>query len=146
MATRHLGVVIRRSPEDVYAYARDPGHLPEWATGLAGGPVETSADGLVTDSPMGRVTVRFAPRNDLGVLDHDVVLPSGEVVHNPLRVLPHPDGAEVVFTLRQLDATEEELERDAVLVAADLDRLRALLEAESAVSGGDQGRRLPRRK
>jgi hypothetical protein len=36
---------------------------------------------------MGRVTVTFAPRNDFGVLDHDVTLPSGETVYNPLRVI-----------------------------------------------------------
>ena len=40
----------------------------------------------VADSPMGKVKVRLTPPNALGVLDHDVVLESGESVHNPMRV------------------------------------------------------------
>ena len=98
--TRHIGVVVRRAPELVYALAADPDLLPRWAAGLAAGPVRHQGGALVVDSPMGEVRVRFVGRNDLGVLDHEVELPDGTVVHNPLRVLPHPDGAEVIFTLR----------------------------------------------
>ena len=56
-------------------------------------------------SPTGCVRVRFVPHNSLGVLDHQVTLPDGTTTANSLRVLPHPDGAEVVFTIRQLDAS-----------------------------------------
>lgn len=127
--SRHLSVVIRRDPGDVAAFARDPARLPEWAVGLASGTPRVQDDELIVDSPMGEVRVRFAPRNDLGVLDHDVTLPDGAVVHNPLRVLAHPLGAEVVFTLRPLPgAAPAALEADAEAVTADLDRLRALLE------------------
>ncbi|MET0467928.1 MAG: SRPBCC family protein, partial [Aeromicrobium sp.] len=73
--------------------------------------------------------VRFVPRNDFGVLDHDVTLPSGVTVTNPFRVLAHPDGAEAVVTVRQLDLSDEEFERDCRQVAEDLDALAALLEA-----------------
>ena len=34
--------------------------------------------------------------NDLGVVDHTVRLPDGIEVLNPMRVLPHADGAEVL--------------------------------------------------
>lgn len=132
MAVRslHLGVVIAAAPGAVYAYAADPDHLPLWAAGLASGEAHRDGDALVVDSPMGRVVVRFVPPNHLGVLDHDVELPTGEVVTNPLRVLAHPDGAEVVFTLRQLPGvSDEDLERDAEVVRRDLARLRDLLEA-----------------
>lgn len=128
MTSRHIGVVVRAPRDAVYDFARDPAHLPRWAAGLATGDVAVEGDALVLDSPMGRVSVRFAPRNAFGVLDHDVTLPSGEVVHNPLRVLEHPEGSEVVFTLRQGAASDADLERDAALVAADLERLRRLLE------------------
>lgn len=78
---------------------------------------------------MGRVTFTFAPRNDFGVLDHDVTLPSGEKVYNPLRVIRDGDGCEVVFTLRQRpEMTDEEFERDADAVARDLSKLKSLLE------------------
>ena len=142
MRSRHVSTVIRRPPEQVYDYARDPANLGAWAAGLASGRIEPGvgsgaegggADGdgdrgdtLVVDSPMGRVSARFLPRNELGVLDHEVTLPDGTVTYNPLRVVPHPDGAEVIFTLRGVD--DDEFEQDAAMVAEDLARLRAVFE------------------
>lgn len=129
MESQHLSVVIRRDPAAVAAFAGDPAHLPEWAAGLAQGEPRIDGDALVVASPMGEVRVRFAPPNPFGVLDHDVTLPDGSTVHNPLRVLPHPLGAEVVFTLRRLEGvTADASEADAAAVLADLERLRALLE------------------
>ncbi|MCD9153670.1 SRPBCC family protein [Aeromicrobium duanguangcaii] len=128
MRSRHLSRVIAASPQSVYAFAADPAHLPLWAAGLAQAQVEVRGDALVAQSPMGEVTVRFVPPNDLGVLDHDVTLPSGTTVTNPLRVLAHPEGAEVLFTVRQIELTDEEFERDCRLVEQDLETLRGLLE------------------
>jgi hypothetical protein len=129
MHSRHVSRVIARTPAEVYAFAADPDNLPRWAAGLAEGEVRREEDDLLVSSPMGEVRVRFVPANELGVLDHDVTLPTGAVVNNPLRVKAHPDGAEVVFTLRQLDLTDAEFDRDAQAVAGDLARLQALLEA-----------------
>lgn len=128
MRSRHVSRVIAASPQDVYEFAVVPTNLPMWAAGLAQAEVKVQGEDLVVQSPMGEVRVRFVPRNDLGVLDHDVTLPSGTVVTNPLRVLAHPEGAEVLFTVRQLDLTDEEFERDCALVAQDLESLRSLLE------------------
>lgn len=129
MESRHLSVVIRRDPRDVAAVAGDPLQLPAWAAGLAQGELRIDGDAIVVASPMGHVRVRFAPPNALGVLDHEVTLPDGTTVLNPLRVLPHPHGAEVVFTLRHLDGVAADaFEADAAAVAADLERLRSLLE------------------
>ncbi|MBT0993981.1 SRPBCC family protein [Cellulomonas sp. DKR-3] len=129
MRSVHLSTVIHRSAAEVYAYAADLDNLPRWAGGLTESAVVRDGDDLVTESPMGRIRLSFAPPNDLGVLDHDVTLPSGETTHNPVRVLQHPEGAEIVFTLRQLGMTDDELARDAALVQADLDRLKELVEA-----------------
>ena len=128
MRSRHLSRVIAASPAVVHAVASDPDRLAKWAAGLATAEVTRDGDDLLVDSPMGRVRVRFVPRNDLGVIDHDVVLPSGEIVTNPVRVLAHPDGAEIVFTVRQLGLTDEEFERDCAAVEADLERLAGLVE------------------
>lgn len=128
MPSVHVSRVIAAPPQKVYDFAADPDHLAAWASGLAEGTVRHEGDHLVVDSPMGRVDVVFAPRNDQGILDHDVTLPSGERVTNHMRVLPHPDGAEVVFTLRQLDLSDEEFEADRAMVEADLDQLKGLLE------------------
>jgi hypothetical protein len=78
---------------------------------------------------MGRVSVAFVPRNEYGVLDHDVTLPSGEIIYNPMRVTKDGSGSEVVFTLRRLPGmSDEDFERDAKAVAADLARLKRVLE------------------
>jgi hypothetical protein len=63
------------------------------------------------------------------VADHEVTLPSGDVIYNPMRV-PNGDGCEVVFSLRRLPGmSSEDFERDAGLVQADLTRLKQVLEA-----------------
>jgi hypothetical protein len=78
---------------------------------------------------MGRVAFAFVPRNEYGVLDHDVTLPSGEVVYNPMRVIPDGRGCEVVFTLRRRPGmSDAEFGADAGAVAADLARLKRNLE------------------
>ena len=128
MRSQHVSTVIRRPVHEVYDYARDPDHLPRWAAGLAQSEVTRQGDELLVASPMGEVRVVFVARNELGVLDHVVVLPSGASVLNPLRVVEHPDGAEVIFTVRQLEMSEDELAVDVTAVAADLARLKEILE------------------
>ena len=127
--SRHISVHVARPAGEVYAFAADPRNLPRWAAGLAGATVEEVDEEWVTDSPMGRVTFTFAPTNDFGVLDHDVRLPDGETVHNPLRVLRDEDGSEVVFTLRHRPGmSEDDFEGDAAAIARDLARLKGLVE------------------
>jgi len=127
---RHISIAIPRSPADVYEFAAEPANLPRWAAGLASGLTPRADGAWVAASPMGEVVVRFAPRNSLGVLDHDVTLPTGETVTNPLRVVPNSDVAEVVFTLFQRTGmTDDELARDEAAVRRDLEALRAILIA-----------------
>lgn len=127
--SRHISIDIDRPVSEVYDFAADPLNLPSWAAGLAGSTVERDGEQWVTESPMGRVTFSFVPRNDFGVLDHDVTLPSGESVHNPLRVIRDGEGCEVVFTLRRRpEMTDEDFERDADAVARDLATLKSLVE------------------
>lgn len=128
VVSRHVSRVIHADVEAVYSFAADVSNLPLWAAGLANSPVAIHGDHLVVDSPMGEVTVRFVPANAFGVLDHDVTLPSGTTVNNPVRVITHPDGAEVVFTVRQIELTDEEFERDVQLVGDDLARLKRCVE------------------
>ena len=79
---------------------------------------------------MGRIVIDFTGRNDYGVLDHQVTLPSGDTVYNPMRVIADGAGSEVVFTLRRPPGvSDEEFERDTGLVQADLNTLKKVLEA-----------------
>jgi hypothetical protein len=124
----HISERIDRPVDEVYAYAVDPANLPEWASGL-GNVVEKVEGRWFVDSPMGRVGFAFVERNAHGVLDHEVTLPSGEVIYNPMRVIRDGDGCEVVFTLRRSpDMSDEEFERDAKAVAGDLARLKKIVE------------------
>ncbi|WP_405701170.1 SRPBCC family protein [Streptomyces sp. NBC_01383] len=121
---------IASSAEDVYAYASNPANLSAWAQGVGGSIEETDGQWVAESSPMGRVVVAFAPDNELGVLDHDVTLRSGETVYNPVRVIADGAGSEVVFTLRRRpEMSESDLRRDAETVAVDLARLKALTES-----------------
>jgi hypothetical protein len=133
MESRHVSIWIEAEPEAVYEFAADPQTWPRWAAGLAEGGLRQSADGWVADSPMGQVTVEFAPPNSFGVLDHVVRLPSGEAVYNPLRVIPGGVGesrCEVLFTVRRREGmTDAEFDADSAAVAADLEELRRLVEA-----------------
>ena len=131
MRSHHVSRVIAASPGSVYEFARDVENLPRWAAGLAQSEVVRDGDALIVESPMGRVRVRFVERNTLGVLDHDVTLPSGTVVTNPVRVLAHPDGAEVIFTVRQIELDDAEFARDIEMVVADLARLEREVVAQA---------------
>jgi hypothetical protein len=126
----HVSTTIDRPAAAVYDYASDPTNLSNWAAGLAHRPVEHVDGQWVVDSPLGRVVVAFVGRNDLGVLDHDVTLPSGETVTNPMRVLPNEDGCDVIFTVRRRPGMDDaELASDVHAVTTDLATLRSLLES-----------------
>jgi hypothetical protein len=125
---RHISVFIDRPPDAVYSFASNPANLPQWATGLGGAIREVNGDWLA-DAPMGRVMIRFAEQNRFGVLDHDVVLESGPVVHNPMRVVPNGSGSEVTFMLfRREGVSDGEYAADAAWVEKDLGTLKEILE------------------
>jgi len=127
---QHISVSINRPPDWVYEFAGTPENLPRWAAGLSGS-IEYVNDGWISESPMGRIKVEFADRNPFGVLDHEVTLPSGATVYNPMRVVPNDDGSEVIFTVYQRpEMSDEVFAEDAKAVAGDLERLKTLLENE----------------
>lgn len=133
MPTEHVTVAIARPAAAVYAYASDPAHLVAWAAGLTTASLEQVDGHWVTDSPMGRITIDFAPPNAYGVLDHDVTMPTGETVYNPMRVIADGDGCEVVFTVRQRPGmSDAEFAADTAAVRADLETLRELMESVPA--------------
>lgn len=117
--SRHIAIWVEAAPEVVYAFASDRRELHRWAAGLA-------------DPALRDAGVQFVPVNTLGVLDHQVTLPSGESVYNPMRVIPSGSDeqrCEVVFTLRRRPGvTDGEFEADAAAVEADLRTLRDLIE------------------
>jgi hypothetical protein len=129
LEARTISISIRRDWRAVYDFAQRPENFARWASGAAKS-LRREGDDWVADGPGGRVVLRFAPRNEFGVLDHAVILASGAEVQVPLRVVPNGRGCEVMFTLfRQPGMTDETFARDAEWVAKDLAALKALLES-----------------
>jgi hypothetical protein len=132
MEVRHVSVSVDSPPEAVYGFAARIENLPKWATGLCQTIRNVNGE-WIADGPVGKVKVRFAKRNAFGVLDHDVVLESGDTIHNPIRVVPNGAGSEVMFTLlRQPGVPAEKFAEDAKAVKRDLRTLKALLEERAA--------------
>lgn len=113
----------------VYDFAHRPESMPQWAAGLASGLTRDGDEWIADGGPVGNVRVRFVPPNIFGVIDHEVAMPNGTVVHNSLRIVPNGDGAEVMFTLlRQPDMDDAAFQADAKVVQHDLQTLKALME------------------
>lgn len=126
---QHITISIARPPDAVYTFASNPVNLPQWAAGLARSEVKKDGDAWVAEAPFGRVRIRFAEQNAFGVMDHDVELESGEVIHNPMRVVPNGEGSEFIFTLfRRPGMSEAQFAEDKHAVENDLKTLKTLLE------------------
>jgi hypothetical protein len=124
----HLSTYIERPAAEVYAYVVNPANLPNWATGLSGS-IEQRDGRWFAESPMGDIEVRFVPENPYFVLDHEVRLSDGTTFNNPMRVIDHGTGCEVVFTLlRRSDQSDDDYEADATTIRTDLAALKELLE------------------
>ena len=129
LAARVVTEGILAPPDRVYRFARKMTNLPLWASGLASG-IRKEKGRWYTDSPMGKVRVEMAPKNEHGVLDHDVTLPDGTRVHNAFRVSPAGDGSFVTFVvLRMPGTTAPAFARDVAHVKRDLAALKKLLES-----------------
>lgn len=128
LKANNISVSINRPATQVYDFASNPKNLPTWASGLSGS-IKKVEDTWIAEAPMGRVVIKFADTNVFGVLDHNVILPSGVSVYNPMRVVPNGDGSEIIFTLFcQADTSEDKFQEDAEWVKKDLEKLKMLLE------------------
>jgi hypothetical protein len=118
---------------EVYEFARQRENLHLWASGLASADIEQEGDHwVVADSPMGRIEISMAPRNDFGVLDHDVTTPDGATTHNAFRVTPVDEGCALTFVvLRAAGADDDAFEKDAAHVLKDLRALKSLVEKKA---------------
>ncbi|CAG1001840.1 MAG: hypothetical protein OIN86_03845 [Candidatus Methanoperedens sp.] len=134
---QHISVSINRPATEVYEFVSNPENLPKWAAGLSGS-IRKVGEDWIADSPMGTIKVKFADKNEFGVLDHDVTLLSGVKIYNPMRVFPNSDGSELIFTLyRRQDMSEKMFDEDAKAVTRDLHKLKTLLEYNSLKKEGD---------
>ena len=129
LESKTISIRIERSARDVYDFTASPPSFARWASGL-GKPL--CDDGAVWEfeGAEGPVKVRFTARNAYGVLDHFVLLPDGNEICIPMRVIANGAGSEVLFTLFRVPGmSEEKFAADTDWVARDLNTLKGLLEA-----------------
>lgn len=123
-----LSVSINAPVARVYDFVLDAENIPQWMTSFLPS-VRKAGNQWIADTSAGQMKFEFVPRNEFGVLDHQVTLPSGAKVVNPMRVVPNGDGCELMFTLFQLpDVTDEDFAVDAANIEHDLQTLKRLLE------------------
>lgn len=129
---RVISQTIALPARKVYEFAHHIPNLPLWAAGLAAGVQQQQGGDWYTDSPMGKVKIAMTPDNPYGVMDHDVTLPNGTTVSNPMRVSPCGDaGSVITFVLvRQPGMSDTAFDSDAVQIQADLRTLKQHLESD----------------
>ena len=129
VTSRTLTVSINCPTSKVYGFVSIPENLPKWATGLCKSVRKSNGDWIV-DTPQGPMKVRFAEKNNFGVLDHYVSPAPGVEIYVPMRVLFNGSGSEVIFTLfRSPEMSDEKYEEDIGLIERDLRTLKKALES-----------------
>jgi hypothetical protein len=128
---RTVSVSIKRHPDQVYEYLADPANFPRWSLFIR--EIRKERDQWIAQTPNGAVRIRFTPRNDFRVLDHDVTVSPALKIHVPMRVLPNSDdGSEVTFSVFRLPGmSARQFEDDIKMVLSDLASLKRYLEGES---------------
>ena len=128
LESRTLNITIACPPRKVYDFVSNPENLPRWAAGL-GKSVRESDAGWIVETPQGPVQIRFAEKNDFGVLDHYVTTAQGIEIYVPMRVVPNGSGSEVIFTLFKMPGmSDQQFAEDAGMVERDLKALKSVLE------------------
>jgi hypothetical protein len=126
--SKTISMHIERSAQDVYEFTASPQAFARWASGL-GNPLHGEDNVWVFEGEQGAMTVRFTGRNAYGVLDHYVMLPDGNEIYVPMRVIANGTGSEILFTLFRVPGmSDEKFAADADWVARDLTKLKGLLE------------------
>jgi hypothetical protein len=122
--SRTVAVFIAASPSAIAEFVSNPLNLPLWAKALCMS-VSKKGQHWLVETPQGQVKIRFVPHNSHGILDHYVILPSGQEVYAPMRVIANAQGSEVLFTVLRLpDMSDVRLEEDAAMVKRDLHTLK----------------------
>ncbi len=130
LPSKTITCTINRPADDVYEFVSNPKNLPRWVRSFCQS-VRRIGDQWQMETPSGWLGIQFVSMNEFGVLDHVVTLPDGRSYLNPMRVVTNGVGSEVMFTLFQYpDMSDEQFEKDAAMVEADLRALKETLEGE----------------
>jgi hypothetical protein len=124
---KNITISINKPASEVYAFASNPENFPKWVAFIKS--IAKEGDHWIGKTTIGDIKIKWSPKNEFGVLDHEVTLTSGDVVLNPMRVIPNNKGTEFVFTLFWMPGrTETAFNEDAQAVTADLKKLKEIME------------------
>jgi hypothetical protein len=127
--SRTLSVSVNCAAKKVYDFASEPSNLPSWAKAFCRSIKKAGGD-WIAETPQGPMKLRFAEKNNLGVLDHHVSPDSGTDIYVPMRVVPNDRGSEILFTLfRPPDMPDDEFAKNVLWVERDLKSLKGFLES-----------------
>lgn len=130
LRSQTISVSIRCDPKVVYEFVLNLANLPRWARSTIRSIKQVNGK-WVAETAQGSVTIDFTERNNFGILDHYVKLPSGAIVFVPIRVIKNGDGSEVIFTVfRTADMSDDRYSEDVKSVKQDLNILKNLVEEE----------------
>lgn len=124
---KNIHVSINKPAKEVYQYAANPENFPKWVAFIKS--IKKEGNFWMGNSDLGNIKIKWAPENEWGILDHYVTLPNGETVFNPMRIISNNKGSELIFTLFWMPGrSEKEFSEDAQAVAADLNKLKEIME------------------
>jgi len=130
LKSQTISIPISRPYDEVYEFLAEPRNFPSWASNLGSSFEHLSGLEWVTQTRKGRVILRFAPRNEFGILDHAVYAEGTTPLTTPMRLIANEHGAEVLFTLLQRPGmSDEQFASELEWVRSDFEALRSLLEA-----------------
>ena len=118
---RTITLSINCTAEKLYSYVINPENLSQWGKSFCLGATKFQNQ----TETAGVIKIKFAVKNDFGILDHSVKL-SDNVIYNFMRVIPNGQGCEVIVTLFQLD---DQFFKDVSMMKSDLKRLKKILES-----------------
>jgi hypothetical protein len=131
--SRTISIPIHRPYHEVYEFLVEPRNFPSWASNLGADFVQIGAHDWVTTTRSGRVILRFAARNDFGVLDHQVFLEGETPVTTPMRLIGNAEGCEIIYTqFQRPEMTPEAFASEVEWVTSDFEALRSLMESSSS--------------
>lgn len=119
MTTRHVSRVTPVAPEFVDEFGSSLDNLPRQAGAQRRPTFSAEAARGWPIRQMWTVTVQFVARNESGVIDLGLTLPTGTTVTNAERVLAHSEGSEIVYTVRLIGVTDDESARDLGKIEGD---------------------------
>jgi len=131
LASEVVKVAIERPYAAVYEFLADPLNFGRWAVNPDSRMEPLDGGDWLVELPRGKAVIRFAPRNNFGVLDYQTFAPgeSGGPA-TPVRLIPNGAGCELVLIwYRRPGVSDEKFRSDIEWLESDLQRLKSLIEA-----------------